>query len=83
MSTRDPDISHSLQKLSPLLQDAATEIRPAAMALKTCKAMTPFQPSGPGMGAMLRGFSDTSSKVRWKCQNLQMENWLHLGGEEQ
>jgi hypothetical protein len=78
MSTRDPDISHSLvdivqptEVLSPLVQDAATEIRPAAMALKTCKAITPFQ---PGMGAVLRGFSDTSSKVRWKCQNLQMEN---------
>jgi hypothetical protein len=44
MSTRDLDISHSLvdiiqptEVLSPLLQDAATEIRLAAMALKTCK----------------------------------------------
>jgi hypothetical protein len=75
MSTNDPDVIHRLvdiiqpsETLSHLFVDATADIRPAATALQTCKAMTPFQPSGPGIGAVLREFADTSSKVRLKAE---------------
>ena len=67
MSTTDSDklvsIIQPSETLTPLLQNAATETRPAAIGLKTRGAMTPFQPSGSSLVMMLRDFTGTSSKV--------------------
>jgi len=67
MSTTDSDklvsIIQPSETLKPLLQNAATETRIAAIALKTRGAMTPFQPSGSSLVRILRDFASTSSKV--------------------
>ena len=67
MSITDSDrlvsIIQPSETLTPLLQNAATETRPAAIALKTREAMTPFQPPGSSLVMILRDFAGTSSKV--------------------
>jgi hypothetical protein len=67
MSTTNSDkivsIIQPSETLAPLLQNAAAETRPAAIALQTRRAMTLFQSSGPSLVMMLRYFADTSSKV--------------------
>jgi hypothetical protein len=74
MSTTDSDklvsIIQPSETLMPLLQNAATETRPAAIALKTCGAMTPFQPSGSSLVMILRvqkveGVSLDHSNAHW------------------
>jgi hypothetical protein len=79
ISGRLTSVIHPSETLTPLLRSAATETRPAATALKICKAITPFQPSGSSIDVVLREFADTSSKVatdvrtfRWKTDCIQV-----------
>jgi hypothetical protein len=73
MSTNDRDSNHKLvdiirpsERLSSLLQDAATETRPEATSLELRTAVTLIRPTPPSVKAVISEFAETGSEMRLK-----------------
>jgi hypothetical protein len=75
MSTNDRDSNHKLvdiirpsERLSSLLQNAATKTRPETTSLELCTAVTLIRPTPPSIKAVISEFTDVDSEIRLRRQ---------------